>query len=216
MTLDRTLIAHCFGQHLLAAGLFFAGTTIAATQPLPKNFILHEAPKPIASIAFEDDQGRPRSLAEFRGKIVLLNIWATWCGPCRREMPSLDRLQGLLGGADFEVVALSIDRAGLDPVRKFYKDVGIRNLAIYIDRSGKATRDLGTVGVPATLLIERDGRELGRLVGPAEWDEPDIVRFLKRFIERKTGSVAPTNRLAQADGRTVPIASPSARPGGTT
>ena len=216
MTLDRTLIARCFGRHLLAAGLLVVGTTIAATQPLPKNFILHEVPKPIASIAFEDDQGRPRSLAEFRGKIVLLNIWATWCGPCRREMPSLDRLQGLLGGADFEVVALSIDRAGLDPVRKFYTDVGIRNLAIYIDRSGKATRDLGTIGVPATLLIDRDGHELGRLVGPAEWDEPDIVQFLKRIIARKTGSVVPTNRLARADGRTAPIASPSARPGGTT
>jgi thiol-disulfide isomerase/thioredoxin len=215
MTLDRTLIARCFGRHLLTAGLLVVGTTIAAQQQ-PKNFILHETPKAIAAIAFEDDQGRPRSLTEFRGKIVLLNIWATWCGPCRREMPSLDRLQGLLGGTDFEVVALSIDRAGLDPVRKFYADVGIRNLAIYVDRSGKATRELGTVGVPATLLIDRDGRELGRLVGPAEWDEPDIVRFLKHFIERKTGSVTPKNRSAQADGRTAPIASPSARSRGTT
>lgn len=216
MTLDRTLIARCFGRHLLAAGLLVAGTTIAAAQLPPKNFILHEAPKPIASIAFEDDQGRPRSLTEFRGKIVLLNIWATWCGPCRREMPSLDRLQRLLGGADFEVVALSIDRAGLDPVRKFYADVGIRNLASYIDRSGKATRELGTVGVPATLLIDRDGRELGRLVGPAEWDEPDIVQSLKRIIERKAGSVARTNRLARSDNKIAPIASPSARSGGTT
>ena len=149
MTLDRTLMTRCFGQHLLAAGLLLAGMAIASAQPLPKNFIQHEAPKPIASIAFEDDQGRPRSFAEFRGKIVLLNIWATWCGPCRREMPSLDRLQGLLGGSDFEVVALSIDRAGLGPVRKFYADVGIRNLAIYIDSSGKATRELATLGVPA-------------------------------------------------------------------
>jgi thiol-disulfide isomerase/thioredoxin len=215
MTLDRTLMTRCFGQHLLAAGLLLAGMAIASAQPLPKNFIQHEAPKPIASIAFEDDQGRPRSFAEFRGKIVLLNIWATWCGPCRREMPSLDRLQGLLGGSDFEVVALSIDRAGLGPVRKFYADVGIRNLAIYIDSSGKATRELATLGVPATLLIDRDGRELGRLVGPAEWDEPDIVQFLKRVIAQKTGSVAPTNRLERADGRTAPIAGPSARPGGT-
>ncbi|MBV6486666.1 MAG: Thiol-disulfide oxidoreductase ResA [Pseudorhodoplanes sp.] len=215
MTLDRTLIVRCFGQHLLAAGLLLAGMAIASAQPLPKNFILHEAPKPIASIAFEDGQGRPRSLAEFRGKVVLLNIWATWCGPCRREMPSLDRLQGLLGGSDFEVVALSIDRAGLEVVRKFYADVGIRNIAIYIDSSGKATRELATVGVPATLLIDRTGRELGRLVGPAEWDEPDIVQFLKRVIAQKTGSVAPTNRLERADGRTAPIAGPSARPGGT-
>lgn len=215
MTLDRTLIVHCFGQHLLAASLFVAGTTIAAEQQLPKNFILHEAPKPIASIAFEDDQGRTRGLADFRSKVVLLNIWATWCGPCRREMPSLDRLQGLLGGSDFEVVALSIDRAGLDTVRKFYADVGLRNLSIYIDSSGKATRELATVGVPATLLIGRDGREIGRLVGPAEWDEPVIVQFLKRVIAQKTGSVAPTNHSERADSRAASIASLSAEPGGT-
>jgi thiol-disulfide isomerase/thioredoxin len=215
MNLDRTLIARCFGQHPLAAGLLLAGMAIAPAQPLPKNFILHKAPKPIASIAFEDNQGRPRYLAEFRGKVVLLNIWATWCGPCRREMPSLDRLQGLLAGSDFEVVALSIDRAGLEVVRKFYADVGIRKMAIYIDSSGKATRELATVGVPATLLIDRTGRELGRLVGPAEWDEHEIVQFLKRVIAQKTGSVAPTNHLERADGRTAPIAGPSARPGGT-
>jgi thiol-disulfide isomerase/thioredoxin len=215
MTLDRKLIAGCIGRHLLAAGLLLAGMAIASAQQLPRNFILHEAPKQIASIAFEDGQGRPRSLAEFRGKVVLLNIWATWCGPCRREMPSLDRLQGLLGGSDFEVVALSIDRAGLEVVRKFYADVGIRNMAIYIDSSGKATRELATVGVPATLLIDRTGRELGRLVGPAEWDEPDIVQFLKRVIAQKTGSAAPTNHLERADGRTAPIAGPSAQPGGT-
>jgi thiol-disulfide isomerase/thioredoxin len=208
MTLDRTPIVHCFSRLLLAGGLFLAGTAIALTQQLPKNFILHEAPKPIASIAFEDGQGQPRTLAEFRGKVVLLNIWATWCGPCRREMPSLDRLQGLLGGADFEVVALSIDRAGLEPVRRFYANVSIRNLAIYIDSPGKATRELATVGVPATLLIDHTGRELGRLVGPAEWDEPDIIQFLKRVIAQKTGSVAPTNRLERVHGETAPVAPP--------
>ncbi len=216
MTLDRTLIARCLSLHLLAAGLLVAGTAIAAAQQLPKNFILHEAPKPIASIAFEDGQGRQRNLAEFRGKVVLLNIWATWCGPCRREMPSLDRLQGLLGGADFDVVALSIDRSGIETVRKFYDDVGIRHLSIYLDSSGKAARELATIGVPATLLIDRAGRELGRLIGPAEWDEPDIVQFLKRIIAQKTGSAAPTNGFERADGRSAPIASLSSRPGGNT
>ena len=216
MTLDRTLIARCFGRHLWAAGLLVAGATVAAAQQPPKNFILHEAPKPIASIAFEDGQGRSRSLTEFRGKVVLLNIWATWCGPCRREMPSLDRLQGLLGGADFDVIALSIDRSGIATVRKFYDDVGIRNLPIYLDSSGKASRELATIGVPATLLIDRAGRELGRLIGPAEWDEPDIVQFLKRIIARKTGSVVPTNGSKRADGTSAPIANPSNGPGGTT
>lgn len=216
MTLDRMLIARCFGRHLLAAGLLVAGATVTAAQQPPKNFIFHEASKPIASIAFEDDQGRQRNLSEFRGKVVLLNIWATWCGPCRREMPSLDRLQRLLGGADFDVVALSIDRSGIETVRKFYADVGIRNLPSYLDSSGKAARELATIGVPATLLIDRAGRELGRLIGPAEWDEPDIVQFLKRIIAQKTGSVIPSNGLERADGRGAPIASPSSRPGGTT
>ena len=216
MTADRIIIARCLSLYLLAGGLFLGLTTIAAAQSSLKNFVLHEAPKPIASIAFEDGEGRPRNLGEFRGKIVLLNIWATWCGPCRREMPSLDRLQRLLGGSDFEVVALSIDRAGLEVVRRFYAEAGIRNLAIYIDSSGKAPRALATIGVPATLLIDRDGRELGRLVGPAEWDEPDIVQFLKRVIAQKTGSITPTNRLERADGKAAPIAGPSARPGETT
>ena len=98
MTLDRTLIARCFGQHLLVAGLLLVGMAIASAQPLPKNFILHEAPKPIASIGFEDGQGRPRSLAEFRGKVVLLNIWATWCHPCRDEIPVLVALHERLAG----------------------------------------------------------------------------------------------------------------------
>lgn len=182
---------------LLAIGLLLAGPAFAVAQPPPKNFILHEAPKTIANVAFDDDQGRQRSLADFRGKVVLLNIWATWCGPCRREMPSLDRLKKSLGGADFEVVALSIDRSGTAAVRKFYAEVGIRNLAIYIDSSGKLTRELATIGVPATLLIDREGREIGRLVGPAEWDEPDIVAFLKSVIARQRA----TARCAGRDGQ---------------
>lgn len=170
---------------LLAVGLLLWGAAFAMAQQPPKNFILHDAPKTIANIAFDDGQGQSRNLADFRGKVVLLNIWATWCGPCRREMPSLDRLKKMLGGADFEVVALSIDRSGIEAVRKFYADVGLRNLALYIDSSGKVTRELATIGVPATLLIDREGREIGRLVGPAEWDEPDIVAFLKSVIARQ-------------------------------
>ena len=202
---------------VMAGGiLLFYALTTTATAELPLSFILHKSPKPIASIEFEDDQGRPRNLAEFRGKIVLLNIWATWCVPCRLEMPSLDRLQQTLGGTDFEVLPLSIDRGGIAVVRKFYAEVGLRGLPIYIDTAGKATRKLGTIGVPATLLIDRAGRELGRVIGPAEWDEPDIVQFLKRVIAQKTGSVAPMNPLACADDRAAPSNHPSTRTGGST
>ena len=152
---------------------------------LPRNFILHDTPKSVADIRFEDQHGKAHALSDFRGKIVLLNIWATWCTPCRREMPSLDRLQAQLGGADFQVFPLSIDQSGVGVVRKFYTEVGLKALPIYIDTAGSVTRTLATVGVPATLLIDRKGRELGRLIGPAEWDEGPIVEFLRGIIGSK-------------------------------
>lgn len=172
------------GRWLGAALLALATAAPVSAQQPPKNFILHDAPKSIPAIQFKDDQGRARSLADFHGKVVLLNIWATWCVPCRREMPALDRLQGTLGGADFEVVALSMDHSGIEVVRKFYAEVGIQKLAMYIDSSGKATRELGAVGLPTTLLVDREGREIGRLIGPAEWDSPEIAEFIRCVISR--------------------------------
>jgi thiol-disulfide isomerase/thioredoxin len=168
-----------------AAGLIAATWSIAVAQGPSRNFIIHEAPKPIAAIQFEDADGQPRSLADFRGKVVLLNIWATWCVPCRKEMPTLDRLQAKLGAADFEVVALSIDRR-MDAVRKFFAEVGIQKLAMYLDSSAKATRELGAVGLPTTLLLDREGREIGRLIGPAEWDAPEIAAFISCVIAAQT------------------------------
>ena len=154
--------------------------TVQAPSPMTsKNFALHPAPRPVPELAFNNGDGKQTTLADFRGKIVLLNIWATWCGPCRREMPTLDRLQAMLGGANFEVVALSIDRAGPDAVRRFYREIFIKNLGLYINSTGKITGTLGIVGIPTTLLINRAGQEIGRLVGPADWDTPDMVTFLK-------------------------------------
>ena len=105
-------------------------------------------------------------------------------------MPTLDRLQTALGGPDFEVLTLSINRNGLETVKKFYVDNGIQHLAIYIDTSGKANFELATAGLPTTLLIDRQGQELGRLVGPAEWDAPDMVAFLRSIIVQKPGRSA--------------------------
>ncbi|WP_063817287.1 MULTISPECIES: TlpA disulfide reductase family protein [unclassified Bradyrhizobium] len=162
----------------LAAALVAAAWTTVAMAQDGKTFVMHAAPKPIASIQFEDAQGKVRSLADFHGKVVLLNVWATWCIPCRKEMPALDRLQALFEPRDFEVVPLSIDR-GMDVVRKFYAEVGIQKLGLYRDTSGNATRELGTVGIPTTLLIDREGHEIGRLIGPAEWDAPQMVAFIR-------------------------------------
>jgi thiol-disulfide isomerase/thioredoxin len=154
----------------------------------PAGFAVHESPRPLPDIHFENAQGEAMSLADFRGKVVLLNIWATWCAPCRREMPTLERLQADLGGADFEVVALSIDRKGLPVVKEFYEELGLQHLGMYVDASGKASRELSTLGVPTTLLIDREGNELGRLAGPAEWDSPEMMAFIRGHIEQQSGA----------------------------
>ncbi|MEO8145708.1 MAG: TlpA disulfide reductase family protein [Betaproteobacteria bacterium] len=147
-------------------------------------FRTHAVPRALPDIAFEDGGGRKRTLAEFRGKTVLLNVWATWCAPCREEMPSLDRLQQKLGGPGFEVVALSIDAGGAAAVKRFYGELGVRALATYVDPAARAFGSLGVVGVPTTLLIDREGRELGRLTGPAQWDSEQAVRLIQGYLER--------------------------------
>jgi thiol-disulfide isomerase/thioredoxin len=190
---------------LVGASLSVAVSSVVIAQSPPTNFVMHEAPRQVPAIAFDDEQGRPQSLADFRGRVVLLNIWATWCGPCRREMPALDRLQAILGGPGFEVVALSIDRSGIEAVRKFYTEVGVRNLALHIDSSGKAARELGAIGVPVTILIDRQGREIGRLMGPAEWDEPGIVEFLKRAVAQKESAADVPVPPGSAGTESVPL-----------
>ena len=157
------------------------------------SFVMLDTPKPLPPITFQDVGGRTGGLADFSGKTVLLNVWATWCIPCRKEMPTLDRLQAQLGGPDFEVVTLSIDRGGIEAVRKFYAELGIQHLAAHVDPTSAAAGNLGVVGLPTTLLIDGKGRELGRLIGPAEWDSPEMVAFLKAHIPQSNGSPAGTN-----------------------
>ncbi|MDX8501872.1 TlpA disulfide reductase family protein [Mesorhizobium sp. VK4C] len=168
----------------LSAMLLAASLPTAAAEA-PQNFAVLDTPAAVRQISFADAAGQPKTLADYSGKVVLLNIWATWCAPCRKEMPTLDRLQAELGGPDFEVVALSMDRKGLDVVKKFYAEIGITHLALNIDTSAKAMFTLGAVGLPMTLLIDRDGKEIGRLIGPAEWDAPDMVAFIRGRIAAK-------------------------------
>lgn len=138
---------------------------------------------PVPELTFVDGAGREMTLAAFKGQTVLLNIWATWCVPCREEMPALDRLQARLGGPDFRVVPLSIDRKGLPAVKAFYEELGLKTLGIYVDRTGKAARQLGAVGLPTTLLVDRQGREIGRTVGPAEWDSDEVVQVIEQYVK---------------------------------
>jgi thiol-disulfide isomerase/thioredoxin len=160
-------------------------TASAVPSPAPATglrLVPAKKPVPLPEVRFTDGEGRSLTLADFRGRIVLLNLWATWCTPCREEMPTLDRLQARLGGTDFEVVALSIDHDGIAAVRKFYQEIGIKHLRIYNDPTTDATARLSVIGIPATLLIDREGREVGRALGPAEWDAPEVVETVRKHL----------------------------------
>ncbi len=168
-------------------GLIFPSVTAAAE---PTAVPLHDTPRPLPEIAFANERGDMLTLDRWRGKIVLLNVWATWCGPCREEMPTLDRLQATLGGERFDVVALSIDRAGAGVVRRFFNEIGVKHLDIFIDETMKASRDLKILGLPGTLLIGPNGQELGRRIGPAEWDTPAMIAFFESVIAEYTAKEA--------------------------
>lgn len=136
---------------------------------------------PAPDIAFIEDGTVERRLAEFRGRGVVLNFWATWCAPCVREMPALDRLQAQSGDA-FAVLALSGDRGGAPVVAAFYDKVRIANLANLVDPGRKALRAMSIRGLPTTVLIDARGDEIGRVLGAAEWDAPEAIEFVRACL----------------------------------
>ncbi|MEP0067839.1 TlpA disulfide reductase family protein [Pyruvatibacter sp.] len=147
-----------------------------------QNFVAAREPLPLEAIEFVDGDGNPLTLADFTGRVVLLNLWATWCAPCREEMPALDALQAEAGSDDFLVLALSLDRGGIEKPKDFLEEIEIKHLALYHDKTGRMGTRLGAFGLPTTLLIGRDGKSLGRLVGPAHWDDPDAVALIQAAI----------------------------------
>ena len=147
-------------------------------------------PKHLPDLAFTDASGKPRKLSDFRGHTVLLNLWATWCVPCRKEMPALDALQAKLGGDKFEVVAVNIDTRNLEKPKTWLAEVGVKQLSYFADPSAKVFQDLKAVGkaigMPTTLLVDPQGCELGVLAGPAEWASDDAIKL----IETATGKAS--------------------------
>lgn len=154
----------------------------AETAGLMAEFEFAGMPKPAPATTFLDGNGEKVSFRDKTGKVVLLNLWATWCAPCVREMPMLDRLQAELGSDQFEVVAVSMDREGLDVVLPFLEENGISNLAVYNDPTFGLARELEVGGLPVTVLIGARGLEIGRLIGPAEWDSQDAKDLIQRYI----------------------------------
>ena len=145
-------------------------------------FVFKSASEELPAAPFVDAEGRERTLADWKGKVVLLNLWATWCAPCRKEMPALDRLQASLGSDKFEVVAVSVDRTGIEGARKFLDEINVKRLAVLADPAARMATTLMAIGLPATLLIDAEGREIGRMVGPAEWDSPEAKALIRAAL----------------------------------
>lgn len=146
-------------------------------------FVFKTTPEPLADVNFVDESGAPKTLKDFHGKTVLLNLWATWCAPCREEMPSLDRLQQELGSDTFEVVALAVDRTGVEAARKFLDGIDVKSLRLYADPTTRSGSALKAIGMPTTILIDAEGREVGRLPGPAEWDSADAKALIAETLK---------------------------------
>jgi thiol-disulfide isomerase/thioredoxin len=167
--------------------LFSAGAGAAGEPPkfagMAGDFSPIDPPLQIAAPHFEDKLGQPVDLADFKGKIVVLNFWATWCPPCVAEMPALDKLEGELGGRDFQVVAVSTDRQGIKKSAPFYRRAGIKNLTLYNDTRGDLQDAFKAKSLPTTVLLDRDGREIGRMEGAANWDSPEAKALIAHYLK---------------------------------
>jgi thiol-disulfide isomerase/thioredoxin len=177
--------SHAFASLLL---LILVGNGVLAEDNPGKServrlgeFIPASPPLPAPAVSFVDLAGTPASLSEFNGKVVLVNLWATWCGPCLREMPSLERLQSRLGDK-IVVVAISEDRGGSKTVEPFIGKLGLKSVKIYLDPKSAVERAFKVQGLPTSFLIDREGRVLGRVEGAAEWDAPKLLGILKSFL----------------------------------
>jgi thiol-disulfide isomerase/thioredoxin len=139
-------------------------------------------PLKLPDLAFEDADGKPKKLSDWRGKTVLVNLWATWCVPCRREMPALDRLQARLGGKDFQVVAINIDTRDPEKPKNFLKEAKLTRLDYFSDEKAKVFQDLKAIGralgMPTSVLVDSQGCEIATIAGPAEWDSDDAIRLI--------------------------------------
>lgn len=170
-------------QFVLVLTLMAGFPQLSYAELVQKQFLKATSNQKIA-LSFEDSQGNLVSLADFRGRYVLLNLWATWCGPCVREMPALDKVRAHFQPQRLQVIALTEDHDGLNVAKAFYTRHSLTHLPLFADSAGQAPNLLRIRGLPTTLLIDPEGREVGRIEGEAEWSTPDAFAFLEAQITR--------------------------------
>ena len=150
-----------------------------------KKLVVHPSPQAVATAPYATATGDTATLAAHKGKVVLLNFWATWCAPCRKEMPMLSELQTELGGSDFEVITIATGKNDAAAMARFFAEIGISNLPLHTDANSAVAREMGVLGLPATVLIARDGTEVARLLGDADWASDSAKSILKALIAAK-------------------------------
>ncbi|HEV3498688.1 MAG TPA: redoxin family protein [Bradyrhizobium sp.] len=150
-------------------------------------------PLRLPDLAFEDADGKPKKLSDWRGRTVLVNLWATWCVPCRKEMPALESLQTKLGGPDFEVVAVNIDTRDPEKPKNFLREANLTRLGYFTDQKAKVFQDLKSIGralgMPTSVLVDGQGCEIATIAGPAEWDSDDAVKLIAAAVRPATAGL---------------------------
>lgn len=141
-----------------------------------------DAPAEVSAIPFTDRDGGEHVLSDWKGKVTLVNFWATWCAPCRKELPALDALNRDLGGADFAVVTIAAGRNALPAITRLFDEVGVKTLPVYLDPKLQLSREMGVMGLPVSLLLDREGREIARMSGDAEWDSESARAIIAALI----------------------------------
>ncbi|MFT6673858.1 MAG: thiol-disulfide isomerase/thioredoxin [Sulfitobacter sp.] len=166
---------------------FAAGPDIAALRAGDmKKLQVHNSPQATSDAPFDlQDNGGKATLADYQGKYILLNFWATWCAPCRKEMPQLDALQKQLGGADFEVLTIAAGRNSPEGIKHFFKEAGVDSLPRHQDPKQALASQMAVFGLPISVLIDPEGREIARLRGDADWNSDSAKSIIKALIASK-------------------------------
>ncbi len=180
----------------LAAGAIFVGLTFFDNEPQANFSTIEElregdmkklnftAPQPIVETAFLDEDGQPMTFEAFKGQYTVVNFWATWCAPCRKEMPTLEALDKAFEGKGLDVVTIATGRNPAPAIDKFFSDIGVENLTKYLDPKQALARDMAVLGLPATVILNRDAQEIARLTGDADWDAPEAIAILTALVEQ--------------------------------
>ncbi len=181
----RLAVVFVYTAAMLAANPAVAAdpaTLAALREGDMRKLVVHDTPRPVPEAVFLDADDGAHALEAWRGRHVLLNFWATWCPPCRHEMPGLDRIEAEMGGAEFAVVPVATGRNPLPAIRRFYDEAGLAHLPVLRDPDQSLARQMGVFGLPVTVVLDPEGREIARLTGDAEWDSPEARRWLQALL----------------------------------